>query len=680
MNTHEITSYQSNTDDVTPNTDGVASYTDDVTTNAIRICSLHEIEQKYFNSNTALGERYPLLEDISDISQRSELTSTYVFEQRLMSEKIRAAEKPEEIMLELLLVMSVLEEKTEQKDVVLDQFGRVNFLLPRQIKLRRILFNNPHLDVVNNNTSLPDDDKWKEWGNKFLQANVFDGKSKDLDEDFLAGKNNTEGQAAKVSTKGTRSKKTSVMSYDEIDSIKHNFKSFSDFTKAVTLLRSWSFINSGKQWCYSFLFPFGPDCLFSEVKKDHGFNFNYLSFAGTLLFSMMQRSHSKQNFSIVCEGLHKRFLDSNNVFNKLVQNIEGVYAERNIDDFRKDLADPTVKREIYSTNQNVVRTGTRVTQSIYLPFKYHRVFDQVTDDFANVLNLDNPLNQRDLFNALSIVSTLNLVVYYLEVGQALNALCGIENDIDMVVECCHVNGKHLRRLSTARLVTNEDLLKQSIGNMMSLYIKDMFPDCTAETKLSRAEFSSIMNALQSSFLFGSKFDEFCLFDDCCEVIEEQAATSDQSQQNAEVKANFGLMQNKVLSFVENGGSNFTGLHRSFCRYIGLASKFSTRAYRYVMPDELVRVLVLTTVDKQERLMLLDDFLAKLYRKYHIVIGPKEGSKYCSSDNKWSSGVEKSLFNCNLEYFKMQLSRLGFLISLSDTASYVKNPYLDERRA
>lgn len=689
---------------------------------ALQIRSLSDIEQNYFNADSELGERYIVPEDFTEKIFRRDNTSTYALEKRFMSEKIRAAQKPEETLLELLTVIAAQNSDIEPDDVILDDFGRVQFLMARQMKLRRILFNNPYLDFFDNRADLSDEQKWEQWGESFIKSNVREVKSERTEEELLQEDNRNLEFLVYTKAKAYRGRNSTagyrVMNMEDIAQIRANFKSFADFTKAVTLLRSWAFINPGKQWCYNFLFPFGPDCLFFEITKDNEFKFNYLSFAGTLLFSMLQRSSDAQSFHIICSEIHKRFLDSNNAFNMLVQKIENRKAQNWLNQFKQDVATQKINKTRYYDSENKLQLNSFMTSSsIFLPFKHHRVFDQLSADFVNLLTLKTPLNQRDLFNALSVISTLNLMVYYLEVSKSLNTLCGVDSNIDMVVECSHENGRHLRRLSSSRLNANDEILKRSIANMTKQYLKDMFPDFTLDSMLSSNEFTQVIEALDESFHFGSRFRNLCSFTECCvaenedfaelEVDDEQLGAqvvqetdgqqnaqvshdtdssqlqsdssnsqrSDKTQVSREKKARFGKIQEKVLSFVEQGGSNFTGLHRNYGRFIGLASRQHSRSYRYELPDELLRVLVLTTVDKNEQLMLLDDFLARIYQKYHFVIGPKEGEQYCVSKRTVGQGVEDALFSDNLDAFKVQLSRLGFLISLSDTAAYIKNPYL-----
>lgn len=51
--------------------------------------------------------------------------------------------------------------------------------------------------------------------------------------------------------------------------LKEIFNSFDDFSRVIELLRSSSFeINSNKRWSSKFVFPFGPDALYEDLRID----------------------------------------------------------------------------------------------------------------------------------------------------------------------------------------------------------------------------------------------------------------------------------------------------------------------------------------------------------------------------------------------------------------------------
>jgi hypothetical protein len=69
---------------------------------------------------------------------------------------------------------------------------------------------------------------------------------------------------------------------------------------------------------------------------------------------------------------------------------------------------------------------------------------------------------------------------------------------------------------------------------------------------------------------------------------------------------------------------------------------------------------------------LHQFLDKLYRRYGIVFGDKEGEKVLPSDQ-----LDKKAFQANSRRLEQRLSSLGLLRRLSDGCAYVINPYWTE---
>lgn len=616
--------------------------------------SMDDIDRLIFSANPLLANRFPVLDVKQTDSSRTSANTSLLFEQRFFSEKIRGEQEPFETMLELILNFAALEPDAGNLDSLSDEFGCNYYLFTRHTKLRRLLFCNPYQDYFDSQ-NLSDDEKWQQWSENFINSNTRSTK---------ASNKKSDEQPVKGRGKQKLSSVYRVFTNEDIDRLRQQFDSFSDFTKTITFLRSWSFINDNKQWSYNFLFPFGPDCIFDEVTIDHASKSNYLSGAGLLLFSMMQRANEPEKFKKICHEIHARFLNQDNVFNILAQNLEGIKYQQHLEKFRADVKNGTIpSNHTYEISPKHELNSLRAVKTLFLPYKNHRVFNQQLNDYYNLLTLNTPLNQQDLFNALSMINALNLICYYLEITQQVNELAGISSNIDMVVECNHDRGKNLRRLSVARLSDNDALIKQSSRNMLMLYMTHLFPNYTAESKISRDEFVQVMDTIEQAFSLNYKFKQDHPFESFC-------------QDSSSELADFGSIHKVFAKYLEQQAYHLNGLHRNYCRYIGLTSKSHSNAYRYMLSDELVRVLVLTTVDHDEQLMLLDDFLARLYSKYHLVIGPKEGNHYCISAKTVTSSIEDSIFTYNLSAFKEQLSRLGFLINLSDTSAYIKNPYLN----
>lgn len=644
---------------------------------------IRKLEKDYFTFGN-LGERFDLPGSSADTtSAYDDGVDVNIIEQRFLSKKLRAAQLPEETLLELLMVLASQDLENSNLAYTMDKSGRSLYLRARHVKLRRLLFNNPFLDYFNSlggTDGLSDDKKWNLWGKAFLESNTREFDLPSTTPEAVIARN--EGNPLFITAYGTGKKDNTtavvrVITPDDIQYWRNSFKSFSDFTKAINLLRSWSFVHDNKQWCYNFLFPFGPDCLYAEITKDHVFKNNYLNGAGLLMFSMLQRAQSHDDSLFVFKALSQRFLNANNAFNVLARVLNGNAQDTTywLEQFEQDVRLNKVQRQ-YDIDSDKIIDTFKASNTIYLPYKQHRVFDQLTLDFKHLLELKNQLNQNDLFHALSLIGTLNLIVYYQEVCQRLIEFSGGgECNIDMVVECNHDSGISLRRLATSRQHDNDALLKRAVQEMFKRYITNLFPGLKENTALDANEYSMLMDILIRSFSLNKAFSNRCSYEECQKMAAKALDEQDGSPSN-KVQVTFGLLQKRLMEEEAKMITHMLGLHRSFGQQIGLSSRDKARAVRYVLSDDLVRSLVLATVDKSKQLMLLDDFLSELNTKYHLVIGPHEAKKYLVSAQAVNKNKDESQFTANLDAFKEQLKRLGFLIDLSDTASYVKNPYLD----
>lgn len=641
--------------------------------------SINSVEMELFDTDY-LRERFVLPKSKNKDDDND---SMGFIEQRFLSTKIRASETPDETLTEFLNVLASQDLQEDPTQYGIDETGCTKFLCIRNMKLRRLLFNNPLLDYlneVNDCEAISDARKWELWGNSFISTNTreqeYKSSVKELKERY--GDNEQFVKLIPLRRKSATAKIIyRVISQDDIARWHNTFKSFANFAKAINLLRSWSFICKNRQWCSHFIFPFGPDCLYMEIDKDHVFKNNYMSGAGLIMFSMVQRSTSPEDVRLVFTKLHDRFLNPNNPFNVIAQQLEGREHDISyyIDLFKQDVHAGKINSPYdKSDDDSFIKNSLQDGSTVYLPFKRHRVFDQITEDFKSILSLDNQLNQNDLFQALSFIGTLNLVVYYQETCQKLLELCHVESNIDMVVECNHNARNNLRRLSADSQRENAGLLGLTVNTMIKTYLLKIFFNLNEHSMLDKQEYEYIMDIIEHEFSLDKRLKQDCSFDKCCklshiESLEQQETTSDK------VKVSFAALHQCFLQEFNTSLRNILTMHSLYTSSIGLTPVKKTRSYRYVLSDTLVKCLVLSTVKKDSQLMSLNEFLAELHTKYHLVIGPNEAQKTKIDANSDSKNKDEAKFIANVNAFKEQLMRLGFLVELSDTAAYVKNPYL-----
>ena len=135
----------------------------------------------------------------------------------------------------------------------------------RQIRLRALLFNNPFVESIRERP-LSDVEKWSAWADRF--------------------KKDAEG-----------------LEDAEYSYLREVFGEFEHFARAVELLRSSSFeARSNKRWSSKFVFPFGPDALYEDLRIDaKGAASNdrrFFARTGELLYLMLSARDADPNSAI----------------------------------------------------------------------------------------------------------------------------------------------------------------------------------------------------------------------------------------------------------------------------------------------------------------------------------------------------------------------------------------------
>jgi hypothetical protein len=112
--------------------------------------------------------------------------------------------------------------------------------------------------------------------------------------------------------------------------------------------------------------------------------------------------------------------------------------------------------------------------------------------------------------------------------------------------------------------------------------------------------------------------------------------------------------------------HFGKIHASWSRAIGLSSRRLSRRTRYAPNDRLLKTLVVAMVDER---MQFDDFLHEAKLRYGLVIGDMEGRHLIRGDQ-----IDQEALSDNRENLECRLMSLGLLRRLSDSCSFVENPF------
>jgi hypothetical protein len=452
--------------------------------------------------------------------------------------------------------------------------SKVRYNPQRQIRLRSLIFNNPYIEVVRAK-SLPDADKWNEWEGLFLSNSTgFEG--------------------------------------GELENLRAAFSSFDDFAKAIELLRSSAFeVQSQKRWSSKFVFPFGTDALYEDLRfGTNGVSNDRRFFArtGELLFLMLCRAGGGPALGKV---LVDRLFSSTTSMNRLVRVLQGP-AQR---------ADS--ERE----------TG-------YLPLPSHPRYDQLCEDWTAILKRDMPI--YDALEHLITMAGLNLLLYFLERGKEVS---GDTEPVEILCEIVSRERTKVRSLSGVSYQTNQALSLRAVRS-------------TVEEVRLTPEWAEALQSDDPSRECGGVMQA---------KFQWPSATPDDDEPDYTTMPPDELISQLVKKSEDRHRQHVGKVHSTWSRAIGLSSKRLSRRTRYAPDDRLLKTLVLTIVDGR---MQFDEFLAELRLRYGLVIGDTEGAHLVREKL-----LDQEALSENRSNLEARLVSLGLVRRLSDSCSFVENPFM-----
>ena len=115
--------------------------------------------------------------------------------------------------------------------------------------------------------------------------------------------------------------------------------------------------------------------------------------------------------------------------------------------------------------------------------------------------------------------------------------------------------------------------------------------------------------------------------------------------------------------------HFGKIHAAWSRAVGLSSRRLSRRTRYAPNDKLLKTLVISVVDDR---MQFDEFLSEIRNRYGLVIGDAEGARLVKEKL-----VDQEALSDNRANLETRLVGLGLVRRLSDSCSFVENPFIFE---
>lgn len=449
---------------------------------------------------------------------------------------------------------------------------KVRYKPQRQIRLRSLLFNNPYVETVRNRP-ISDGDKWDQWQELFIADATGHGD-------------------------------------ENIDYLREVFLSFDDFAKAIELLRSSAFESrSNKRWSSKFIFPFGPDALYEDLRINTSGASNdrrFFARTGELLYLMLCRAANGPQLG---KMLVERLFVSSSPLNRLVKALQG---------------EPQYAPEPRDVG--------------YLPHRSHLRFDRLCEDWLAILSRDMPV--YDALEHLISSAGLNLLLYFLECSKAE---AGDTDPVEIVCEIVSRERSKIRALSGESYQVNQALSLRAVRASIENFL--LTPEW--ETALASADpKGQCMLALRDRFQWPST---------------ESDEDHDYSQMAGEEMAR--LLIDKALTRHEQ---HFAKIHATWSRAIGLSSRRLSRRTRYAPNDRLLKTLVVTIVDER---MQFDDFLHEIKRRYGLVISDAEGGHLIREGR-----IDREALSDNRDNLENRLMSLGLVRRLSDSCSFVDNPF------
>jgi len=445
----------------------------------------------------------------------------YWVEEKIWGHRIWDNQTPWLMFLELLGIADYAHDKA----TLLDENGKYYPLVfhpQRRMMLRNVLYNNHIMPYLLD--KFPDDSRaWEEW-QQWMNGNARGIVERDF-------------------------------SY-----IPKRFGSFDEFTKLIAILRSATVESeSNRRWSSRFLFPFGRECLYEDVRVTAAGtpSREYINFGrtGELLYLMLCRSGSAK---------------------KLVPHLETVVTSKN------------PWNALVGQLQRGENIHTDPKGKSFLPYKSHATFDLLGEDWLHVFDLELP--RFDAYPHITLLGAFHVMLYQLtiarEVASAKRPL--------MVCEIVAPRKTLVRELSIKSFQEN--------GQLSELAIAAFLDRIAASDEWRRAVEASDA------------------YPQCKAILNREVGWPREESNYGGNPDPVALLKNLRQRAMAKHRQHAGNVHRTYGRAVGLISKRGTNKLRYAPNDALLKALILANVKDR---MEFKAFLRLLFDRYGIVLGERE---------------------------------------------------------
>jgi hypothetical protein len=404
-----------------------------------------------------------------------------------------------------------------------DNFNSLKYIAFSRMYLRNILFNNPQMQIIEKDYENDNNAQWNKW---IEEMNDKKGGLSSADFSYL----------------------------------KNSIPNFQDFVDIIKFLQSTTIEGeNNKRWSSQFIFPYGPDCLYEDVRVTGSSTSNDRRFfgrTGELLYLMLSRSSNKNE---ILSYFTDKILDGKSPFNRLVAKLQP--GDEKFNGERRDGG--------------------------YLPLASLPEYDLLSTDWLNLFKCNMP--NYDVFPHLVNITGLHFVIYFLNRSREV---LGINKKTTFVLEIIAPQKTIIRDLASNSYIENNNLSKQAVDEYV-LGIKNT--EIWRQVEISDEPFEAAKGIIENVFYWKD--------------LENSTTTTPD-----------GLLDELSKKVAIRHKQHVQNFHRVWGKEIGLVSKRNSRRLRYAPTDTLLKALVLSNVSSK---MEFQEFLDLLFKKYGFVIGDRQ---------------------------------------------------------
>lgn len=482
--------------------------------------------------------------------------------------------------LTILEFLLIVQSKASEESAFLEEgYNTLQYKTFTRLYLRNLLFNNPHLEVVADDVP-NDEEQWTKWLDLF-QKNVGGIPLADF-------------------------------SY-----LRKRFPSFKEFAEIIKFLKRNAIEkDTNKRWSSQFIFPYGPDCLFTDLQvkeADCAADRRFFKRTGELLYLMLCRSGRGKEILVHLERI-------------------GVISSSYSSTYKGTKWNQLVLALQPEQDRTAVKSSGNPP---YLPHAQLPEYEKLADDWLKILSCDLP--DYDALPHIVTITGLHLIIYLLNRAKAT---LGEFSPPCFILEIVALKKTAVRELASDEYQKNDNLPKQAIEHYIG-------------STSNLPEWQACL-------------DSYNPVDDTIDLLQKLFAWSAKKDSAGSPDALLNSLREEAVSRHQRHLGKF---HRSWAREIGLSSSRSSRRIRYAPTDALLRTLVLSSVPTR---MEFQEFLATLHQKYGFVIGDRQAESLINSGD-----ADREDFVANAERLERRLASIGLLKRLSDACAYVQNPFASE---